>query len=34
MILSRWMDKKNMVHFYSGILLGHKRNTFESVAVR
>ena len=34
MILSRWMDKKNMVHIYSGILLGHKRNTFDSVAVK
>ena len=25
------MDKKDVVHIYNGILLSHKRNTFESV---
>ena len=28
------MDKKDTVHIYSGIQLGHKRNTFESVVVK
>ena len=28
------MDKEVVVHIYSGILLSHKRNTFESVLIR
>ena len=28
------MDKEVVVHIYNGILLSHKRNKFESVAVR
>ena len=28
------MDKKDKVRIYSGILLGHKRNIFESVVVK
>ena len=28
------MDKKDVVHIYNGILLSHKRNTFESVLMR
>ena len=27
-------DKDDVVHVYNGILLSHKRNTFESVLVR
>ena len=28
------MDKEAVVHIYNGILLSHKRNTFESVLTR
>ena len=28
------MDKEAVVHIYNGILLSHKRNTFESVLMR
>ena len=28
------MDKEVVVHIHNGILLSHKRNKFESVAVR
>jgi len=28
------MDKEAVVHIYKGILLSHKRNTFESVQMR
>ena len=28
------MDKEVMVHIHNGLLLSHKRNTFESVLVR
>ena len=28
------MDKEVVVHVYNGILLSHKRNTFESVLIR
>ena len=28
------MDKKAVVHIYNGILLGHKKNSFESVLMR
>ena len=29
-----WTDKEVVVHIHSGILLSHKRNTFESVIMR
>ena len=29
-----WTDKEVVVHIHSGILLSHKRNTFESVLMR
>ena len=32
--INRRMHKEEMVHIYNGILLGHKRNTFESVLIR
>ena len=28
------MDKEVLVHIHNGILLGHKRNAFESVLMR
>ena len=28
------MDKEVVVHIHNGILLGHKKNTFESVLMR
>ena len=34
MPISRQMDKKAVVHIYNGILLGHKKNSFESVLMR
>ena len=34
MSIDRWMDKEAVVHTYNGILLSHKRNTFESVLMR
>ena len=30
----RWMDKEVLVYIHNGILLSHKRNTFESVLKR
>ena len=30
----RWMDKEVLVYIHNGILLSHKRNTFESVLMR
>ena len=32
--MDRWMDKEDVGHSYSGILLAIKRNRFGSVAVR
>ena len=32
--VSRWMDKKAMVHIHNGVLLSHYKNTFESVLMR
>ena len=34
MSIDRETDKKDVVHIYNGILLSHKRNTFESVLMR
>ena len=34
MSTNRGMDKEDMVHTHKGILLSHKRNTFESVLMR
>ena len=34
MSINKWMDKEVVVHIHSGILLSHKRNTFESVLMR
>ena len=34
MPINKWMDKETVVHIYNGILLSHKRNTFESVLMR
>ena len=34
MSISRSADKKAVVHVHNGILLSHKRNTFESVLMR
>ena len=34
MSIDRWMDKEVVVHIHNGILLSHKRNTFESVLIR
>ena len=31
---NRWMDKEVLVPIHNGILLGHKRNIFESVLMR
>ena len=34
MPIDRSMDKEVVVHIHNGILLSHKRNTFESVLMR
>ena len=34
MSIDRRMDKEVVVHIHNGILLNHKRNTFESVLMR
>ena len=34
MSIDRGMDKEVVVHIHNGILLSHKRNTFESVLIR
>ena len=34
MSIDGWMDKEVMVYIHNGILLSHKRNTFESVLMR
>ena len=34
MSIDRGMDKEVMVHIHNGILLSHKKNTFESVLMR
>ena len=34
MSINRWMDKEVVLHIHNGILLSHKRNTFESVLMR
>ena len=34
MSISRQMDKKAMVHIHNEILLGHSKNTFDSVLMR
>ena len=34
MSINRWMDKEVLVPIHNGILLGHKRNIFESVLMR
>ena len=34
MSISRWMDKKAVVHIHNGILFSYKKNTFESVLMR
>ena len=34
MSINRWMDREAVVYIHNGILLSHKRNTFESVLMR
>ena len=34
MPLDRWMDKEVVAHIHNGILLNHKKSTFESVLMR
>ena len=34
MSINRWMDKEVVIHIHNGILLSHKRNTFESILMR
>ena len=34
MSIDRWMDKEVVIYIHNGILLSHKRNTFESVLMR
>ena len=34
MSIDRWMDKEAVVHIHKGILLGHKKEQFESVLMR
>ena len=34
MSIDKRMDKEVVVHIYSGILMSHKKNTFESVLMK